>query len=1114
MKHIQFAVLAFLTSLAVHAADDSKVLWQIGKPDHNNAEFALAPGAYAKFQQDALFVVGTSDPQQDWPYVHPGPADAWAGGRPHTFTIVFGVKGKTVEGECKLLLDLLDTQHSAPPHLHIEVNGKPFDRQLPPGAGDASVQGDPAKGKSHQVVVTFPASLLQAGNNQIDITNTTGSWMLYDALTLETSAPFSPEPVTNFAAIRSLRVTPALTRTILGRGDEIREELRQPVTLSYVYVGPPQEAILRVNGRDQKKVDLVQGSHELEIGAPSVEKTTEATISLAAGNTTLANKTVTLTPVRKWEIYVLMHSHTDIGYTDIQPNIEKKQAGNVIRALQLIRDTKDYPAGARFKWNLEVMWTADQFARVATPEQLREFGQAIRDGNIGVDAMYGNLLTGLCRYEEMVRQISYAAELGRNNGVKVDSMMISDVPGMTWGVVPALANSGVKYISNGPNASRTMDGDRIGYVRVQWENNPFYWQSPSGQEKVLYWGAQGGYSLGHHFGSIKEAVPFLLDRLEEQKYPYDIVQLRWTKGDNGPPDEGVMKAVSEWNAKYAYPKLVIATTSEAFQAFEKRYGDKLPTFRGDMTPYWEDGAPSSARETSLNRHSVDRLLESETLWAMLDPGPFPKAEFATAWKNAAMYSEHTWGAHNSISQPDLKFVADQWHYKQGYALTADKLSNELLAKSLTVKNQGVPAAVYVENTNSWQRTDLVTLPKETRGNSVRDFEGKPVPSQRLSTGELVFLARDVPAFGMKSFEIGDAPAAGGGHASATGSSLATPMLKLKLDPATGDITSLLRDGIATDFANGKINNYIYLPGGNVNDAKPAGEASVKVKENGLLVASLVVESAAPGCRKLTREIRLIDGLDRVEIINWIDKLPVRAVEGVHFGFAFNVPDPLVRINSPGAIGQPETDQLPGACKNWFSVERWVDISNNNLGVTWSTADAPLMEMGGLTANLPRGQPNPNAYLKTIKPSATIYSWVMNNHWHTNYRADQEGPTCFRYALRPHTGYDAVAATRFGIESTQALIAGPARGGVRTEGCLKLDTDQVIVSSLKPADDGKGWIVRLYNPTAKPQTTGVHWNRPVGTAWLSNGLEDPMQKAPNNVEVPALGTLTLRFDRPN
>ncbi len=115
---------------------------------------------------------------------------------------------------------------------------------------------------------------------------------------------------------------------------------------------------------------------------------------------------------------------------------------------------------------------------------------------------------------------------------------------------------------------------------------------------------------------------------------------------------------------------------------------------------------------------------------------------------------------------------------------------------------------------------------------------------------------------------------------------------------------------------------------------------ISVKEKGPLVASLLIESDAPGCKKLTREVRVVDGLDYVEIIDTIDKLPVRAVEGVHFGFAFNVPNPEVHINSPGAVIRPEKDQLPGACKNWLEVERWADVSNDKYGVTWVTAGRP------------------------------------------------------------------------------------------------------------------------------------------------------------------------------
>ena len=1106
----RLCLLIWLAAVSARAADRPP-LWQIGQPNHGNAEFALAPGGFAQFKEDACFVVGKSDPKRDWPYVHPGPDDAWAGGRPHTFTIVFGLERTTAVGAGKLEFDLLDTQKLAPPNLSIAINGRAFERQMPAGGGDASIEGDPAQGKPYHFAVEFPLALLHPGNNEIDIANGAGSWVLYERVALETPADVVAAPVAGGVSLGSVQARPVL----VDRGGK----LFQPLELSVLNLGAARDVSVRLGGAELAKVSLQAGRQPYEVLAPEAERETADTLNLVADGAILASQPLARKPVRKWEVYILMHSHTDIGYTDLQPNIEQKQAHNVLHALELIRQTRDYPAGARFKWNLEVMWTADQFYRIATAEQRREFEQAVHDHNIGVDAMYGNLLTGLCRSEEMLRQVGFAADLGQRCGVPVDSMMISDVPGLTWGIVPVLAAQGVKYLSAGPNASRTMAGDRIGYVRVQWENTPFYWLSPAGDQRVLYWGSQGGYSFGHHFASLAEGLPFLLDRLEEQHYRYDLVQLRWTKGDNGPPDEGVMPTVRDWNAKYAYPKLTIATTSEAFHAFERRYGAELPVYRGDLTPYWEDGAASSARETALNRHTADRLTQAETMWALRSPGKFPADDFAVAWKNAALYSEHTWGAYNSISQPDLPFVQNQWKYKQGYALNADAESRALLDRACGGELPATPAAVDVFNTASWARTDLVTLPKETAGDAVTDEHGRPVPSQRLSTGELVLLARDVPPFGAKRFTIAAGAPLAGGQAAVQGVTLTTPTLTVKLDAATGDLTSLRRAGLAAEFADGKINNYLYLPGADVQKVQPSGPARISVRENGPLVVSLVAESEAPGCRRLAREVRLVDGLDRVELSDLIDKQPVRSVEGVHLGFSFNIPDPVVHINSPGTIGEPEKDQLPGACKNWFSVERWVDVSDASLGVTWSTADAPLMELGGLTANLPRSQPDPEVYLKTIHPSSKIYSWVMNNHWHTNYRADQEGPTWFRFALQPHAAYNPVAATRFGVESTEPLIVAPAQGPAPMPARLRLGgapsgSDKeagVLATAFKPSDDGRALILRLFNPTGRPQPARVDWNPPARHVWLSSAREETGAAAPAAISVPALGTVTVRVE---
>ena len=124
------------------------------------------------------------------------------------------------------------------------------------------------------------------------------------------------------------------------------------------------------------------------------------------------------------------------------------------------------------------------------------------------------------------------------------------------------------------------------------------------------------------------------------------------------------------------------------------------------------------------------------------------------------------------------------------------------------------------NTSSWPRTELVTLPKETKGNGVKDEQGRVVLSQRLSTGELVFLASDIPPFAARRFTIGNGGACLSTATKARGLWLESSALSLKLHPATGAIVTL-RAGIGADLANVNcpINNYIYLPGGRVKDAQ-------------------------------------------------------------------------------------------------------------------------------------------------------------------------------------------------------------------------------------------------------------------------------------------------------
>src|ERR1019366_1929155 len=110
--------------------------------------------------------------------------------------------------------------------------------------------------------------------------------------------------------------------------------------------------------------------------------------------------------------------------------------------------------------------------------------------------------------------------------------------------------------------------------------------------------------------------------------------------------------------------------------------------------------------------------------------------------------------------------------------------------------------------------------------------------------------------------------------------LTHPDFTVKIAPRTGGIASLFSRSLNRELVDTKaataLNDYFYLPGADLKGLQRNGPPRISVKEAGPLVASLLIESDAPGCRRLTREVRVVDGLDYVEIINTIDKLAVRA----------------------------------------------------------------------------------------------------------------------------------------------------------------------------------------------------------------------------------------------
>ncbi len=898
------------------------------------------------------------------------------------------------------------------------------------------------------------------------------------------------------------------------------------VTIEHPYV-QPAEVSVRLDKQPARTVSLKSGANAFDWHVPNAKSETTVKAEIAYLGQSLVQQSFPHRPAKPMTVYILPHSHTDIGYTEIQTAIEDKQVKNLVDGIAATKATATYPEGARFVWNVEVGWAADLYLKRMNPQQRADFFQAVKDRRVAINGMYLNELTGLCRPEELVQLFRFSTQIGAQTGVPVEAAMISDVPGFTWGTVPAMAQAGIKYFSVAPNYF-----DRIGTILREWENKPFYWEGPDGKSRVLVWIPFWGYAMSHIYHQLSpQLVGDFYDGLEKRAYPYDIAYVRWSgRGDNAVPDPVICDFVRDWNAQYTWPRFIISGTGEAFRAFEQRYGSKLPVVRGDWTPYWEDGAGSSALQTAQNRQSSDRLAQAATVFALRQPATYPLAEFTDAWRNVLLYSEHTWGAWCSISQPERKETIEQWDIKKSYADQAEAQSRALLAKALTPTTPAEQTGSDLEvlNTLSWPRSELVTVPAALNqaGDRVTGPNGGEVSSQRLKSGELVFLAKEIPALGSQRYSLSTGAATPPQTpARAAGSVLENGLLRLRVDEKTGGIVELTArgiDGNLVDTSTGEgLNEYRYLIGADPKQVQANGPVRISVGETGPLVASLIIESEAPGCNSLKRELRQVAGQDSVEVINRVDKKRLAArsyqdqdgKESLNFAFPFLVPDGDMRLDLPLGTALAEKDQMPSACKNWLTVGRWVDVANKHYGVTWVTLDAPLIQVGYLSATLLNSQTNPDVWRKRIDRSQRLYSWAMNNHWGTNYRAYQEGPTVFRFILRPHRGKtDPADATRFSTGFSQPLIATRASRQPSAQPLLRLDSPDVVVLGLKPADDGKAIIVRLFGASGEKHQVKLQWGpTPPKSVHLSDTSERPGSPIGNQIVVPGYGLVTLRAE---
>lgn len=1124
-----FCLLLLAPFLLLMPADaaGSEIVWQIGTPDRSFLEFHHLGNRdeyLMTFPMDTTFTVGKSDPAKDFAWIQPGPVDYWCGRREHPVTLSFDMP-PGFQGIYQLQLDLVDVEPVNPPIMSIDINGRQVESILQPGSGDITLIR-PEKGKPQPIRLIIREEQLKPSGNRIVIVGKKGSWVLYDALTLSRLPEDTAPPL-------ELTVRPSIF--FVEREGRLKQEFE--VSLSGLLSNTHAEIAVSDGGEiietalfRNAQFGLLTGRLHITPTDADRRLTVRSTSGMQAGELSITQR-----PQRKWRVYCAPSTHTDIGFTDMQDNVVELHNRNTDVALQLIRE---FPL---YHWNLESSWAAQMWLQDNPPRRHSELFKATADRRLGIEAGYLNMLTGLCSGEELIRNLYCSARLNREAGVPFESFTLTDAPSHVWSLPGVLAGAGIRYASFGINGIRAPL-----LKRNLHHKSPFWWEARDGG-RVLTWFTPG-YSQAGRIG-LNEGPDRMRKAIEadlywwdhRQDYPYDAILLHGAYADNVAIGRSIAESLTAYSSQYVYPRIILSANSDFFKYIEANFADAIPVVRGCGGSWWEDGAASSAFETAVNRKSHQGIIAAEAVWAVAVSRtgmPVPQHEFNRVWDQILLYDEHTWGAHNSTTAPTSDSVQRQWAVKSGYALDAARSIRKLTAQGLDRLSSRVKVdadSLLVFNPSGFDRSGAVeaAIP---RGHVVLDG-GRPLPQQLIRREELqdtvALYVRDVPALGYRTYSLSSQvtispPAPQRWHAPV----LENAFYRVSLAPEGAGVASIIDKALNRELVDReskyRVGQPLYVLGGgfsgdkrwwgpdpaqiSINAAKGQG---VEVIAHGPVFTAVRSKSSLPNFSSVVSEVILHENERRLDFMVRLVKDMTYDREAFYVAFPFVGDNPRFRYEIGGGHARPNEDQLPGACRDWFAVQRWVTVQTDGAAVIWTPVDTPLMTLCDLT---------PGRWLDELPiTNGTIFAYAMNNYWFTNYKAGQDGDFTFHYSLTSDTVADAQTASVFGesvVQPMRTVLVQPnsSAADLSDQGSFcRIEPANVMLTAFKAADDGRGLIVRIQETAGRETMARVILDLdPVNRAWSCDLVErnrGPVEIAGNQITLPikANSTATLRIE---
>jgi alpha-mannosidase len=833
-------------------------------------------------------------------------------------------------------------------------------------------------------------------------------------------------------------------------------------------------------------------------------------------------------------LHIISSSHQDIAWMDSPEKCIVFRDTNVITpALAMM--AKD-PA---YSFTMENMLNLAEYLE-RHPDRKEEIGRLTRDGRMEWGATYNQPYESLLSGEQLIRQAYFGRLWLKRTFPGADAKVYfnPDVPGRAAQMPQILAKAGIPYMlmsryHEGFYRWASPDGSSVlAYSPGHYGNAAAYLNAAP---------AEGAKAIAE---KVAKGKGYYVPRGLPAEYP-----LLNSVDFSQPTDFGPL--IRFWNdggtaGGEARPVMQYSTARKFFEALDVKRA-KLDTIIGERPNLWlYIHGPTHHWAISAQRQAGVLLPAAETfstIRSLLDGSfkAYPAERLKAAWE-AAIYPDHGWGGKEGqitdrLFREKYEFARDEGLEMMRWALLS------IAARVKTRPPAELARPVVVFNPLSWTRTDPVEyrLPTTSREFRIVDETGKEVAYQLVPApaGEgpvfpvVVFVAENVPALGYKTFYVDNENApAKEAAALAAGRNEGGDIIEnayYRIELAPGGVKSVFDKELGREVLNtekflgfevftmrsvgngagefGRVQQPTMEGFDRLSAPRVNGEGYIRSRprapvwlpsaaESGPLKTVYTFSQPLKNCR-ITEKLVVWNAIKRIDcevgILGWDGEpyrefrlaVPVAAEKG---RVAYEIPFGILEVGSGEAKGtggpaygnlvydEEMKDIRPREVQNFISA------GDDVIGVTLTTSVA---------VNDYRDPTDDPVAYPVLQPIllASRRSCHGEGNWYL-----QEGEHHYRFSLTSHAagwrnGY------KRGLQPNVPLIAIDPLGSSEkadlpgSMSFLSLSAPNVLVSTLKKAEEGDAVILRVYDIEGRDAEAALKLFVPLKGAEKVNIIEE-------------------------